>query len=359
MKTKLFTIGLLVFGLAVLFAGGILLTEQVQGAMMLTPQDDVGTAFAYQGRLLQGGVPVNATCDFRFNLYDDDFFSPLLISGPVDRGNITVSDGYFTVNLDFGSTAFTGSGRQLQILTRCPTGSGTYTTLTPMIALAATPYALSLRPGAVISGSVAMGTALHVENSYEGEFASSGIEGTGQTIGVKGSGDNYGVYGQSIEGYGLYSEGSAHIQGELTWMPKLSYVSVPAAAFMPRTINMAHNNYGYLLLDSVGGKYYAPVQLPHHATVTALAFHWFDDSATESITATLYIDAMGASGPASQPMAQIVSTDTGGPGYGVAAGPIEYPFIDNSNRIYYLELDIGAGTGGYGVVVEYEISETH
>ena len=363
MKNKLLALSILVLSFVLLFNGGILLAQKAQGAGLFAPQDNVSTSFTYQGQLQQNGQPVSDTCDFRFNLYDDNYLSPNFVSGPLDRNNITVSDGYFSVILDFGNAAFTGEGRQLEIQARCPTGSGDYTPLTPLVGLTAAPYALSLRPGAVISGSVSAGAALHVTNSDTGTFASNGIEGSAQNIGVKGSGDNYGVYGQSDSGYGLYSEGAAHIQGELTWEPKLSYLSVPAAAFDIDGENISYQNDGYRITSSSSAKFYAPVELPHTATVNAMAFYWYDDAVTATITCTLYIDGLGlAGGPIYQPMAQIASTGSSGAGYGVTSD-IAYATINNSNRIYYLELELprtfSGGVAGRGVIIEYLIGETH
>ena len=70
--------------------------------------------------------------------------------------NHTVTNGLFTVTLDFGTAAFQGDARWLQIAVR-PTGGGSYTTLAPRQALTATPYAMSLVPGAVINAATGPG----------------------------------------------------------------------------------------------------------------------------------------------------------------------------------------------------------
>lgn len=188
--------------------------------------DVVGTAFTYQGRLLDNGTPVDGACDFQFNLYDDVWLSPSLIAGPVDRGNVTVSDGYFHTGIDFGADAFTGEGRQLQILVRCPAGSGSYTTLSGMVWLTAAPYAHSLRPGATISSDTAgeLGAVLYVEDTYSGMFASSALEGkstqgtavygeslssTGVGVEGKAASTGKGVRGETFSGYGVYGEATA------------------------------------------------------------------------------------------------------------------------------------------------------
>jgi hypothetical protein len=105
--------------------------------------DHVGTAFSYQGELLDGGAAVNDTCDFEFTLWDTD-------SGGAQVGStltptITVADGRFTTTLDFGTNVFPGAPRYLEIGVCCSTGCAPgYTLLTPRQELTPAPYALAL-----------------------------------------------------------------------------------------------------------------------------------------------------------------------------------------------------------------------
>jgi hypothetical protein len=80
---------------------------------------------------------------------------------------------------EFGTTPFNGDARWLDITVRCPAGSGTYTPLAPRQTLAATPYALSLRAGAVISGTAS--PSLRVLNT---DPSGIGMYGSGNSIGV-------------------------------------------------------------------------------------------------------------------------------------------------------------------------------
>ena len=65
----------LAMGAGILLHFGIGAPYQVM-AQNYGPQDThivqaaLGTAFTYQGRLIQNSVPVSATCDFQFALYD-------------------------------------------------------------------------------------------------------------------------------------------------------------------------------------------------------------------------------------------------------------------------------------------------
>jgi hypothetical protein len=100
----------------------------------------LGTEFTYQGQLESAGVPQDEVCDLIFRLYDAATDGTLL--GSLTTTNVKVTDGLFTVQLDFGPTAFAGDARWLGVDVRCPAGSGTYTPLAPRQAVTATPYAL-------------------------------------------------------------------------------------------------------------------------------------------------------------------------------------------------------------------------
>lgn len=100
-----------------------------------------GTAFAYQGRLNDGSNLANGVYDLRFAIYDSGNSSGNLIAGPVTNSAIAVSDGLFTVALDFGGGVFDGNARWLEIAVRT-NGATSFTTLTPRQLLTPTPYAI-------------------------------------------------------------------------------------------------------------------------------------------------------------------------------------------------------------------------
>ena len=109
------------------------------GAVADTP---VGTKFTYQGRLTDGGKPANAIYDFEFALFD------ALTTGNQEGGlvkfaDVTVTNGLFTVILDFGSTVFKGDARWLSIKVRPGASTGAFTQLSPRQPINTTPYAVS------------------------------------------------------------------------------------------------------------------------------------------------------------------------------------------------------------------------
>lgn len=181
------------------------------------PQAALGTAFTYQGQLKSGGNPVNDSCDFQLYLYDS-LAGTGQIGSVANRPGIQVMNGYFTItNLDFGGAAFTGEARWLRIDVRCPAGSGSYATLTPRQPLTPAPYALALRPGALISGSVSGAALTGINNTAE--HFTAGVAGESAAtwgVGVHGqatasSGKAFGVYGlaASTSGYGVYGGATA------------------------------------------------------------------------------------------------------------------------------------------------------
>jgi hypothetical protein len=106
-------------------------------ALAQTPQ---GTAFTYQGRLADAGSPADGAFDFQFILYDAAVGGSQV--GPiVTRDDVVVTDGLFTVSLDFGAS-FGGSRRWLDVAVRPGASSGSYTPVVPRQEMTATPNAL-------------------------------------------------------------------------------------------------------------------------------------------------------------------------------------------------------------------------
>src|SRR5262245_58655153 len=79
-----------------------------------------GTAFTYQGRLTDNGVPANGPYDLRFTLHTNDVAPGTQIGLTVTSNEWLVVNGLFTVTLDFGAVwgsraVFDGTPRWLQV----------------------------------------------------------------------------------------------------------------------------------------------------------------------------------------------------------------------------------------------------
>jgi hypothetical protein len=98
-----------------------------------------GTSFTYQGRLNDGGTPANGSYDLQFALWDS-LNGGAQIGSPQSVPGASISNGAFTVTLDFGPNAFPGASRFLEISVR-PNG-GSFTTLSPRVQVTSTPYAV-------------------------------------------------------------------------------------------------------------------------------------------------------------------------------------------------------------------------
>jgi hypothetical protein len=68
------------------------------------------STFTYQGRLTDSGTPANGTYDLQFKLYDAVTAGALQGSpNTVTKPSVLVTNGVFTVQLDFGPGAFPGA----------------------------------------------------------------------------------------------------------------------------------------------------------------------------------------------------------------------------------------------------------
>src|SRR5437667_664288 len=104
----------------------------------------VSTAFTYQGQVSTKGSDQSKSiksADIRFALFDRPT-GGTQIGATIDSTYGLLVGGRFVARLDFGAAAFTGEARWLEISVRTPSGSGTFTTLSPRQQLSAAPYAL-------------------------------------------------------------------------------------------------------------------------------------------------------------------------------------------------------------------------
>jgi len=140
---RLSLIALLASGMLMLsLTGGNAAAQQVEPQEAVAPQAAIGTAFSYQGKLDDAGIPADGLYDFEFKLYDSSGGNGQ-VGSTVQADDVEVVDGFFTVELDFGSV-FSGAARWLEVAVRPGASAGAYTVLSPRELLRPAPYALGL-----------------------------------------------------------------------------------------------------------------------------------------------------------------------------------------------------------------------
>ena len=104
------------------------------------------TAFTYQGQLRDNGTNANGTYTMVFALYDSASGGNQVGSSIITTN--TLANGLFTVNLDFGSGAFNGLARWLNITVQSGSDSEE---LSPRVQILPTPYAQFATAAATLS----------------------------------------------------------------------------------------------------------------------------------------------------------------------------------------------------------------
>ena len=141
-----------------------------------------GTAVTYQGQLSDGSGPANGSYDLQFAIWDS-LAGGATIAGPLTSPTTGVSNGLFTVVLDFGPGAFTGPRRWLEIGVRTNGSGGSYSTLTPRQELTSTPYAMMAASAGGLPGFQVLqnATSPNLVGGYSGNGV--GADAVGATIG--------------------------------------------------------------------------------------------------------------------------------------------------------------------------------
>ncbi len=127
----------------------------------------VGTAFTYQGQLKEDGAPANGDYDLMFTLFDQESDGDQ-VGDPVEVLEHTITNGLFTVQLDFGAGVFDGQALWLEVAVRPYGTSEPHTTLSPRQPLAAAPYAMYALGGPGGTGEYWAGSGADIFNTNAG-----------------------------------------------------------------------------------------------------------------------------------------------------------------------------------------------
>jgi len=138
------------------------------------PLASTGSIFTYQGRLNKNNQTLNDTCSVSVSLWDSLSGGTFINSNTFNA--VPVTDGLFTVQIDYGAGAFTGQERWLETAVKC-SGDSNYVTLSPRMRFTATPYALYALNNWGLGGNTGTGS---------GNFLGT-LDNTSLNLGVNGS----------------------------------------------------------------------------------------------------------------------------------------------------------------------------
>jgi hypothetical protein len=266
--------------IAMMLAGLVAILVTSGGATASPPTGSgdppVESKISYQGQLTDdAGNPLDGTYDTEFRFYNAAVGGSQ-VGSTITKNDVAVGNGLFNVKLDVDQSDFNGQGLWLEVKVEGET-------LNPRQEILPVPYALSLKPGAEISGEETLGSVLTIMNtgsglgcalaimnkgrgygiysevlnsddlqSYGGYFKAGGSEGTGVRGHASGYGDveNYGgkflaegTYGTGVhaeatgtDGVGIYAKGGANgyaadLDGNVIIKGDVEYEGVLVGAF--------------------------------------------------------------------------------------------------------------------------------
>jgi hypothetical protein len=126
-------------------------------AAWLAPSTAAARPFTYQGRLADGTQLAAGAYELTFRLFDSATAGSQ-VGAAVVLPAVAVTNGLFTVQLDFGADAFNGADRWLELAAREQGAAGDPETLVPRQPVTAVPYALRAFTGSGDAGELTTGT---------------------------------------------------------------------------------------------------------------------------------------------------------------------------------------------------------
>ena len=138
----------------------------VIGQSRVYGQAPLGSEFTYQGQLKDAGLPADGDYDFVFQLFDA-VTDGVQVGSDFPVNDWPISDGLFTVLVDFGDGAFNSEARWLEVAVRPWDSNDPHTVLTPRQPVTAAPVALYALDGPGSAGYWA-GSGIDIYNTNSG-----------------------------------------------------------------------------------------------------------------------------------------------------------------------------------------------
>jgi len=221
-----------------IFIGSIVVLTAIFFLPSATAQ---GTAFTYQGQLTAGGAPAGGVYDLRFTVYDSTNLPGTIIAGPRTNAATAVTNGLFTVQLDFGAGVFDGNARFLDIAVRTNGGS-TFTVLAPRQPITSAPYAVQALNAATAGVATVAASANSVSAAnISGTISTAHLPSSLVTNGASGINLN-GTFSGNGAGVTNVNFTSLTSYGILAWPGNFVLSSSPATGTNPVTMTVADVN---------------------------------------------------------------------------------------------------------------------
>jgi hypothetical protein len=157
-----------------------------------------GSAFTYQGRLTDGQNAANGSYDLRFTVYDANAAGNV-IAGPLTVSPVDVTNGLFTVRIDFGAGVFAGPPRWLSLEVQ-PAGGGGFLPLTPRQEVTSSPYAIRAA-SAGVAADVSAGSVVKSLNTLKDDVTLA----AGSNVTITPNGNTLTLAATGTGGSGIWS----------------------------------------------------------------------------------------------------------------------------------------------------------
>ena len=208
-----------------------------------------GTAFTYQGRLNDGSGPATGIYDLRFTIYDAATDGN--VYGALTNAATPVTNGLFTVTLDFGAGIFNGADRWLDIGVRT-NGASDFTMLASRQPVTSTPYAIQAL-NAARATTAASANSVAAAN-ITGTLSAANLPSTVLTNGAAGV-NLFGTFSGTFSGDGSGLDNldlhSVNTHDMLSWITNMTFSY--SASFQPLSTNYPANPpYDALAVDVNG-----------------------------------------------------------------------------------------------------------
>tara|TARA_R110000782_G_scaffold12913_1_gene38200 strand:- start:7209 stop:8351 length:1143 start_codon:yes stop_codon:yes gene_type:complete len=366
-------------------------------SLIFVAQSFAQTSFTYQGRLESLNTAANGLYDMRFRLYNDASSSTQ--TGTTQcLNNITIVDGVFTANLDFGAQFAGSQPRFLEIEVRQDTGSACsdpsgFTVLAPRHMITSAPRATAalvatglVRPdgtgvvnltndglvgisttapvarlhvadGDIVAGPLGKEWIFHTRPSFNGEF----LHITDADNGVFQFQRGLIVHENGSVGIGAVPDGSRKlfVNGQIGVPPTFRTKSIHGASFLPDVVGR-ESGWGYYGVSGLrgygigAGVFTAPVELPDGCQVQRIDLTFIDDRPTD-ITLTF-----GRTSTTTGAVANIASFTTSGVSNAVRVAGVDLGGygIGNNSNVYWLTANLESFSTNVHQIIAVRIQYT-